>query len=335
MPGGGPSGMAFEHDVAVQAALIARAMQRPVQLCWSRTEQILRDYPRSPARARLQASLSSGATVDAWQAAIATAAARHEMRARLAGEKADAARRSARGAADAAAIGGAVPPYRIPHLAIDHLPIDSGLPAGHVRGGPDGFTCFFTECFIDELAAASMVDPLNFRMGMLTGSPRLARCLQSATAMGGWSGGGTASGEGIACASLRGSHIAVMAKARRSERGLVVEQLVAAVDCGRVINPSLVRQQIEGGLVAGLAMAIGATTRYRRGLARARRLGELNVPILAQTPQIAVDILTSEAEPGGVSDIAVPLVAPAVANALFTTTGRRLRRLPLNELPMP
>ncbi len=87
--------------------------------------------------------------------------------------------------------------------------------------------------------------------------------------------------------------------------------------------------------MAGLAMAIGATTRYRRGLARARRLGELNVPILAQTPQIAVDILTSEAEPGGVSDIAVPLVAPAVANALFTTTGRRLRRLPLNELPMP
>lgn len=334
MPGGGPSGMAMEHDVAVQAALIARAMRRPVQLSWSRTEQILRDLPRAPARARMHATLSTGATIDAWQAAIATPAARHEMRARLAGAKADAARDQARGSADAAAIAGARPPYRIPHLAIDHLPVNSGLPAGFGRGGAEAFTTFFTECFVDEVAESSGVDPLNFRMGMLLDAPRLARCLQMATATGGWTGGAASSGEGIACASLRGSHIALMAKARRSERGLVVEQLVAAVDCGRMINPNLVRQQIEGGLVAGLAMAVGATTRYRRGLARARRLGEVNLPILAQVPQIAVELLPSEARPGGVSDLSMVVVAPAIANALFTTTGRRLRRLPLNELPL-
>lgn len=335
MPGGGPAGMAAEHDVAVQAALIARAVERPVQLCWSRTEQIVRELPRAPARARMHATLSSGATIDAWQAAIATPPSRHEARARLAGEKADAARLASLGTADAAAISGAPPPYRIPHLAIDHLPVDSGLPAGRFRGGAESFTVFFTECFVDELATASMVDPLNFRMGMLTSAPRLARCLQRATALGGWSGGGAASGEGVACAALRGSHIAVMARARRSERGLIVERLVAAVDCGRIVSPSLVRQQIEGGMIAGLAMAIGATSRYRRGLARARRLGELNLPILAQTPQMVVELIGSDADPGGVSEIAVPLVAPAIANALFTTTGRRLRRLPLNELAMP
>lgn len=334
MPGGGPSGMTIEHDVAVQAALIARAMNRPVQLCWSRTESMLRDFPRAPARARMQASLSTGATVDAWQAAIATPAARLELRARLKGAKADAARRGAAGTSDAAAISGARPPYRIPHLAIDHLPIDSGLPAGFSRGGADSFTTFFTECFVDELASASGVDSLNFRMGMLLDAPRLARCLQTASALGGWSGGVPASGEGLACATLRGSHIAVMAKARRSERGLVVEHLVAAVDCGRVINPNLVRQQIEGGMIAGLAMAIGATSRYRRGLARARRMSEINLPILAQTPQVTVELIQSEADPGGVSDIGVVPVAPAIANALFTTTGRRLRRLPLNELPI-
>ncbi len=338
MPAGGPAGMAMEHDVAVQAALIARAINRPIQLCWSRTEQILRDLPRSPARARMQASLSTGATIDAWQAAIATPSSRHEAGARLHGVKGDTARRDALGSSDAGAVRGARPPYRIPHLAIDHLPIDSGLPAGQGRGGADSFTTFFTECFVDELATASGVDPLNFRMGMLTDSPRLARCLQTATAIGGWSGGTAlgsgGSGEGVACASLRGSHIAVMAKARRSERGLVVEQLVAAVDCGRVINPNLVRQQIEGGMIAGLALAIGGTTRYARGLARARRLSEINLPILAQTPLVTVELIASEAEPGGVSDIGMVPVAPAIANALFTTIGRRLRRLPLNEMPI-
>jgi isoquinoline 1-oxidoreductase subunit beta len=335
MPAGGAFGAGLEHEVAVQAALIARTMDRPVQLCWSRTEELLRDLPRAPARARMLATLSSGATVDAWQAAIATPAARHEFRSRLMGEKQDAAQRNAAGNADAAAISGARPPYRIPHMAIDHLPVDSGLPSGQWRGGAESFTTFFTEAFLDEMAAAAQVDPLSFRMGMLGDQPRLARCLQAATALGGWTGGGAGSGEGIACASLRGSHIALMAKARRSERGLIVDQLAVAVDCGRVINPNIVRQQMEGGLIFGLAAAVGATSKYRRGLASARRLSEINLPTLAQTPRIIVELLASDADPGGIGDISVPLVAPAIANALFTTLGRRIRRLPLNELPLP
>jgi isoquinoline 1-oxidoreductase beta subunit len=335
MPGGGSFGSAFDHDVAVQAALIARAVERPVQLCWSRSEELLRDLPRGAARARAQASLSTGATIDAWQAAIATPASRHEFRARLTGTKPDAAQSSTADDADAAAIAGARPPYAIPHIAIDHLPVDLALPSGQMRGGSEGFTTFFTEAFIDEMATAAQVDPLSFRMGMLIDQPRLARCLQSVTALGGWTGGGTSSGEGIACASLRGSHIAVLAKARRSERGLLVDSLFAVVDCGTVINPTIIRQQIEGGLIFGLAMAIGATSHYRRGLTRARRMSEINLPILAQMPQITITIVPSTHEPGGIGDIAVPVVAPAIANALFTTTGRRLRRLPLNDMPIP
>jgi isoquinoline 1-oxidoreductase subunit beta len=335
MPAGGAFGAAFDHDVAVQAALIARSLDRPVQLCWSRAEETLRDLPRAPARARLHGSLSSGATIDAWHTAIATPASRHEFRARLTGVKADAARRDSAGAADAAAIGGAAPPYRIPHSAIDHLPVDIGLPVGQLRGGSEGFTHFFTEAFLDELAALAGVDPLSFRIGMLGDHPRLVRCLQTVTAMGSWNGGGTGSGEGIACGILRGSYVAIMARARRSERGLLVEHLYAAVDCGATVNPNIARQQIEGGMVFGLAAATGATTHYRRGLARARRLSELNLPTLAKLPQISVELLTSDAEAGGIGDIAVPLVAPAIANALFTTTGRRIRRLPLNDRPAP
>ncbi len=330
MPAGGSFDRAMDHDVAVQAALIARALGRPVQLVWSRAEDLLQDSPRPAVRARLRATLSSAATVDGWHAAIATPPARHEWRARVTGSRPHDAMVDARGRADAAAVAGATPPYRIPNLAIDHLTVDTTLPAGRIRGAADGFTAFFTECFIDELARTAGSDPLGFRMAMLGDAPDLARCLQTVTEIGGWEGGLAGSGQGLACCSLRGSHIAVMAVARPGAAGLIVERLVAAVDVGRVLNPMLVRQQVEGGLMFGLAAAVGATTRYRNGVARARRLGEIGLPTLAQMPDIMIEIVDHDREPGGIGELGVPPVAPAIANALFTVTGQRLRRLPLS-----
>ncbi len=335
MPGGGSFGIAMEHEVAVQAALLARALDRPVQLVWTRTEEILRDLPRAPARARVRGSLSAGATIDALHIAIAAPAARHEWRARLTGSKPHDAMRASAGRADAAAVAGAVPPYRIPNLAVDHLPVDTALPAGRWCGQAESHTVFVVESFVDELARLSGVEPFSFRMGMLGSAPELARCLQSATALGGWDGGAAGSGHGIACCSLRGSHIAVMAVARPGSAGLIVERLVAAVDVGRVLNPGLVRQRIESGLMFGLAAAVGATTRYRRGLAGARRLAEIGLPDLSRSPQVEIEILESERDPGGVEELAVPPVAPALANALYTVTSLRIRRLPLSTKALP
>ncbi len=335
MAAGGAFDRALDHEGAVQAALIAQAVGRPVQLVWSRTEDLLRDLPRPPARARMQATLSSGATVDAWHAIIATPPARHEARARISGEKSFAARKNAQSRIDAAAVDGAVPPYAIPHIGIDHLPTDVTIPSGRWRGNADSFTCFFTECFVDELARAAGEQPFSFRIAMLGDQPLLANCLQTATLLGGWNGGISGSGEGIACATLRGSHIALMAVARPATAGLVVERLVAAVDVGLVLNPSLVKQQIEGGLIWGLAAAVGATTRYRRGLASARRLRDIGLPSLAQMPQIDIEIIQSDRPAGGVGELGVPVVAPAIANALYTMTGQRLRRLPLSTKALP
>ncbi|MBX9728886.1 MAG: molybdopterin-dependent oxidoreductase, partial [Sphingopyxis sp.] len=117
--------------------------------------------------------------------------------------------------------------------------------------------------------------------------------------------------------------------------GLIVERLVAAVDVGRVLNPGLVRQRIESGLMFGLAAAVGATTRYRRGLAGARRLAEIGLPDLSRSPQVEIEILESERDPGGVEELAVPPVAPALANALYTVTSLRIRRLPLSTKALP
>lgn len=335
MPAGGSFDAAYEPTVAVQAAMISRAMKRPIQLVWSRTEEIMRDLPRAPARARLSATLSSGTTIDAWHAAIATPASRHEWHGRLDGKSPQQAMEEAAGKADAAAISGAVPPYLIPNLAVDHLPVDTAIPSGQWRGNGDSYTAFFTECFVDELARAAGTDPFSFRIAMLGQQIDLARCLQRVSEISDWKGGEAGSGQGLACLSMRGSHIALMAVARPGSAGLIVERLIAVADVGRVLNPSIVRQQIESGMVFGLAAAVGATTRYRRGVAMARKLRDIGLPTLAQMPEISVELLPSTREAGGFEELGVPAVAPAIANALFTVTGQRLRRLPLSVKAIP
>ncbi len=326
---GGSFGRALEHDAAQQAAVLAVELKRPVSLVWSRGEDSLHDRYRPAAAARMAARLAPNGAILGWAAKIAAPATGAELARRLMpGLATEAAIRVATG--DRYAVGGAFPPYRIPALAIDHHPADIGVPTGHVRGGAHGYTAFFTECFIDELAKLAHSEPMSFRIGMLGGNPRLARCLSTAASLGGWDGGVPGSGQGIACHSFRGSHIAVLAEAQVGEGGRpVVERLVAAVDCGAQINPDLVRQQIEGGLIFGMANALGVATGFTRGLADVRGFDTMHLPRLADTPDITVEVIRSDEAPGGVSELGVPAVAPAIANALQSATGYRSRDLPL------
>jgi isoquinoline 1-oxidoreductase beta subunit len=335
MMAGGSFDACLDHSVAVQAAIIALEVRRPVQLAWSRAEEIMRLPPRAPARAKLTATLNAAGGIDALVTRIAVPATNHEVRARLFdNQPADEAQRAAARRADAAAVEGAMTRYAIPHRAVDHCSADIGLPTGRWRGNADSYTAFFTECFIDEMAARAGSDALSYRMAMLGDAPLLARCLLTATSLGGWEGGLAGSAQGLACHSMRGSHIALMATARQSDRGLQVEQLVAVVDAGRLVNPAIARQQVEGGLIFGLAAAVGATTDYQGGLATARKLGQLGLPRLSQTPRILVEFVESDRDPGGLGEIGVPVVAPAIANAMFAATGRRIRRIPLSAHPL-
>eukprot|EP01136_Pigoraptor_vietnamica_P035025 Opistho-1_new@99712 len=170
----------------------------------------------------------------------------------------------------------------------------------------------------------------SFRIAMLGGEPRLARCLSTVTSLGGWQGGLPGSGPGLACHAFGGSYIAVMAEASvGGDQRVQVDRLIAAVDCGRVVNPSVVEQQIEGGLIFGMAAALGATTGITANRPDARTFRDLELPRLADCPQIMVELIASDADPGGVSELGVPPVAPAIANALYAATGIRLRQLPL------
>ncbi|MBO9715081.1 molybdopterin cofactor-binding domain-containing protein [Sphingomonas sp.] len=330
MMAGGSFGAKLEHRVAEQAAVIALKIGHPVQLTWSRAEDIRHDCFRPAAAARLTGRLDAKGQVAGWLAKIAAPASGRELTRRLlAGDTLAAATLAVTGG-DPSAVAGAEPAYAIPNYAIDHHEADIGVPSGHWRSDAHSYTAFFTESFIDELAHVAGIEALSFRMAMLGNEPRLARCLQVVTQLGAWSGGEPGSGQGIACHAMRGSYIAVLAEAGLTpKREVKVTRLVAAVDCGRVINPDMVKQQIEGGLIFGLAAAVGASTDFTESMADVRSIADLSLPTLADCPDITVELIHSESDTGGVGELAVPPVAPAIANALQSATGTRFRALPL------
>ncbi|WP_082467327.1 xanthine dehydrogenase family protein molybdopterin-binding subunit, partial [Sphingomonas sp. Leaf25] len=328
---GGSFGANLDTRVAEQVAVLARRLDRPVQLTWSRGEDCLADQYRTPAAARMTARLARGGRIAGWQARIAAPRTGRDLARRLlGGDVATSIGMALPGDhGDALATDGAVPPYGIANVAVDHHPAELGLPAGWWRSGAHSYTAFFNECFLDELAGFAGVEAHSFRIAMLGGDVALARCLSSVATMGGWQGGVPGSAQGIACHRMRGSAIACLAEARVEGGRVKVDRLVAAVNCGRIVNPDLVRQQIEGGLLFGMAMATGAATGFTANLPDVRGFGGLNLPRLADSPEMLIELVESDADPGGVSELAVPVVAPAIANALYAATGRRYRSLPL------
>ncbi len=334
MMAGGSFDRRLENEIAVQAALLARYMARPVQLVWSRGEEMIHDPVRPPVRAKMAAVTDSAGRINAMSVKIAAPATAQEFAGRLFGhQKPHEALRTASGKYDYAAVSGAVPPYNITNFALDHYPANVGIPTGRYRANADGYSCFFTESFIDELARRAGREPLSYRMQMLSGQARLARCLSGVAVLAGWDGGLDNSGQGIACHSMkvagRTAHIAIVAAARQGARGIEVERLTAMVDIGRVINRDIALQQIEGGMIFGLASAMGCATGYQGGLTTARRLRDLNLPVLSTTPDIQVELVDSSEDPIDPGEIGVPATAPAIANALFSASGVRLRSLPL------
>jgi len=334
MPAGGSFDRRLEHDHAVEAALIARKMGRPVQLIWSRWQEHVAGWPRTPVAALLGAKTSPRGNILGWRARLALPATTHEFGRRLfGGLDAQDAMADSIGEADRLAMEGSVPPYAIANMSIEQLPVDIGLPTGRLRGNAHGYTAFFNESFIDELAHAGHREPLAFRMAMLGDDLRLAECLQKVAALANWGGGGDNSGQGLACHMIgdadTGGRIAAVATARRDESGVRVDRISAVADIGRIVNVDIARQQIEGGLVFGIGLALGSSTDYENGLPLTGRLAGLDLPLLADCPDIEVDFIQSDAEPVDPGELGVVIAAPAIANALFSATGLRFRRLPL------
>lgn len=321
---GEPGGRALECEAIPIAVELARALKAPVQVTLPQGASQNHDRASPGALARMTALPGQGGITAAWQMRVATGDGFGSAIARLSGA-------AEPGKLGEAALDGAAPPYAIPDVRVEAVGVPAAANAGYMRGSPQREYCFFTESFVDELAHAAGLEPLAFRMSMLGGNPRLAHCLQAAAQLAQWDGGGRGSAMGIAGCSAFGSHIALVATATiGDDQRIRVHRLAAAVDCGRIVNSGLVTQQVAGGLVWAMAQATAPPPEWVGGMPRSRPFGTIGLPRIGDTPDISVQLVQSAQPPGGVSGLGTTVLAPAVANAIYAGTGRRLRELPFD-----
>ena len=335
MPAGGSFDRRLEHDHAIEAALIARELGRPVQLIWSRAEEQAALYPRAPAAILAGAQLSADGRIAALRLRVATPPAALEFGRRLFENRTSwSAIEEVAGRADPLALEGIDPPYAIPNLAAYHIPVELPLPSGRMRGGGDAITCLAIESVVNEAARRGQHEPVGYRIAMLGGDPALVDCLQRAARLAGWEGGAPGTGQGIACHRMAraGStgRVAVVATAGSGEGGIRVSEIAVAVNIGRVVNRDIAIQQIESGVIFALGLALGCATPYEEGRPAISRLADLKVPSLADCPRIAIDLVESEEDAFDPGEIGVPAVAPAIAAALQSATGLAFRNLPFD-----
>ena len=325
MPVGEPAGRSLEPDAIPFAVELARQLKRPVQVTLSQSASQNHERVSSGGLARMTALPGQGGITAAWKMEVAAVDGMASSLGRML--DVEDKRRLIR-----AAING-LPPYSIPNATIEVVRPALPFRIGYMRGSPQREHAFFTESFIDELAHAAGLEPLAFRMSMLGENGRLARCLQGAARLAEWDGGGPGSTMGLAGWSAFGSHIGLVANATiASDQRVKVDRLVAAVDCGRAVNTGLIAQQIEAGLIWALAQATVPSPEWVAGMPRARPFGSIGLPRLSETPRIVVEIIPSSDPPGGVSGLGTTVLAPAVANAIFAASGKRMRSLPFDPM---
>jgi len=314
-------------DYIVEGVQVAKALdgRSPVHLIWTREDDLRGGYYRPMFFHRVWAGLDGEGHPVAW----------HH---RLVGQSI-AADTSFEGAMmadgiDTASVEGVVDmPYAIPNMAVElHSPA-VGVPVLWWRSVGHSHTAFAVEVFIDELAAAARQDPVAFRRRLLAGRERHLAVLDLAAQKAGWGSPlPSGRGRGIALHRSFGTVVAHVAEVSVSEDGSFhVNRVVCAVDCGMVINPDIIRAQMEGGIGFGLSAALEEAVTLDAGRIRQSNFDTYRILRFDRMPRVEVHIVPSQAPPTGVGEPAVPPIAPAVANALFAATGRRFRRLPLAE----
>ena len=318
---GGGFGRRFEQDFLAEAVEISKAAGVPVQLLWSRENDMQHDFYRPATYNRLSASLDQHGMPAAWAHRIVGPSIMARVFPGM-----------VKGGIDPTSVEGAANlPYAIPNLHVDYAMHDAGIPVGFWRSVGSSQNAFVTECFLDELAAAAGKDPYQFRRELLRDSPRHKGVLELAAATAGWSKP-PAKGisRGIAVHECFGSYVAQVAEVSVSRDGHIkVHRVVCAVDCGMVVNPDIIKAQMESAIVFGLTAALKGEITIKNGRVEQSNFHDYPLLRMDEMPEIVVAIVPSQENPGGVGEPGTPPIAPAVANAVFKATGKRLRRLPL------
>jgi len=300
---GGGFGRRLETDFVADAVQVSRRMARPVQVVWTRADDIQHDRYRPAGAAWLRATLDSNGMPLAWFT-------------RIVGSD--------------LVLDGVEVPYDITHVREEHVEVPTTVPTGAWRSVGASQNAFAIESFVDELAHAAGRDPYAYRHDLLEKVPRQRAVLERAAELARW---GTplspGRGRGIATYFSYGSWAAMVAEVSVKDDAITVHRVCCALDCGFVVNPDQVRAQLEGGIAMGLSAALHEEIRIDAGRVAQSTFADYPILTIAEMPEIEIALIESRESPGGVGEPGVPPVAPAVANAVFAATGLRLRHLPL------
>jgi isoquinoline 1-oxidoreductase beta subunit len=321
---GGGFGRRFELDFIVEALETSKAAGVPVKVIWSREDDIQHAQYRPANYHALLAGLDGSGRPVAWTHRIVAPS----IMARLFPQ-------TIQNGIDGEAVeGGVGVPYAVPNVHVDYSLTDTGIPVGFWRSVNNSFNAFAVESFIDELAAAAKQDPYEYRRSLLTKSPRDLGVLELAATKAGW---GTPAPQGrargIAVYKSFESFAAQVAEVSVSPAGDVrVHRVVCAIDCGLHVNPSTIEAQMQSGIVYGLTAALKGAITIENGRVMQSNFHDYQMLRLAEMPVVEVYIVPSNEAPGGVGEPGTPPIAPAVCNAIFAATGKRIRKLPIGRV---
>jgi isoquinoline 1-oxidoreductase beta subunit len=317
-------------DYVLEAVNIAKAIngRAPVKMQWTREDDMRAGHYRPLFYHSLRAGLDDKGNVLAWQHRLVGQSI-------IVGTPFEGG--MVKNGVDLTSVEGAANlPYAIPNLLVDlHTP-KHPVPVQWWRSVGSTHTAFSTEVFLDEVAQAAGKDPVVLRRELLKGHPRHLAVLDLAANKAGWGAplagqAGVRRGRGIAVHESFGSVVAEVAEVSvKPDGSFKVDRVVCAVDCGIAINPDIVRAQMEGGIGFGLSAALYSAITLKDGEVEQSNFHDYRLLPISEMPKVEVHIVPSTANPSGVGEPGVPPIAPAVANALFAATGKRLRSLPFN-----
>jgi isoquinoline 1-oxidoreductase beta subunit len=320
---GGGFGRRLEVDAITQALKVGKQLNVPVKVTWTREEDIQHDMYRPYYYDRISAGLDANGKPVAWQHRIVGSSilARFAPPAVKNGVDPDAVEV----AADL--------PYDLPNQLVDYVrqePRD--IPTAFWRGvGPTRGT-WVVESFIDELAAQAKVDPVKYRRDLLGKSPRALNVLNVATQAAGYGGAlPKGQGRGVSVMHAFGSYLAMVADVTVDQGEVKVNRVVCAVDCGMVVNPNTVEAQIQGGVIFAITATLYSEITIDRGRVQQSNFTDYRMLRINETPPIDVHIVKSSEAPGGIGEPGTAAVIPAIANAIYAATGKRLRQLPVGN----
>jgi isoquinoline 1-oxidoreductase subunit beta len=321
---GGGFGRRFAPDFTVDATLLSKASGKPVKLVYTREDDMQAYFYRPASVTRFVGGLDASGNAVSFFACVASPSI---------AEASGFMKLPADGVDEAAVEGIRDCPYDFPNLRIEYARREPGVQVWFWRSVGHSQNLFFIESFVDEMAAAAGKDPYEFRRGLLGKQPRYRGALDLAAQRAGW-GEPLPPGvhRGIAVAQSFGSYVAEVAEVSVGKDGKVkVHRVVAAVDCGMIVNPEIIKRQVESAIVYGLSAALYGKITFKDGRVEQSNFHDYPVLRIDEMPKVEVHIVASSEPPGGMGEPGLPPLAPAVANAIFAATGKRLRKLPVDS----